>query len=134
MQPIQFFFVGIGGFLGANARYFLSDWIMEHVAASVGGRAFPFGTIFVNVIGSFLLAIFIVWTTEHMQLSENNRLLIATGFFGAFTTFSTYANESIALIQDGDWVNGLGYIFVTNSLCLFGVVLGIWLMGRIPQG
>lgn len=125
-----YFYVGIGGFLGANARYILSGWItrlvVEHLRLTL-----PLGTLFVNVSGSFLLALFAVWAGSHLSLPHSLRLLIATGFFGAYTTFSTYANESIELIRGGNWLLGIGNIVLSNGLCLIGVVLGILLGQRL---
>ena len=122
-------FIGTGGFLGANARYILSVWIGAQVE-TITNHKFPFGTAFVNVIGSFLLAVFTVWVGRQINWSENARLLVATGFFGAFTTFSTYANESIGLIRSGNWSTGIGNILLTNALCLVGVILGLWIANR----
>lgn len=129
----QLLFVGTGGFLGANARYILSAWITAQ-AQRVTGYHLPIGTVFVNVIGSFLLAVFSVWVARHIHWSENTRLLVATGFFGAFTTFSTYANESITLIRSGDRLLGFGNIIATNLLCLAGVLIGLWVASRMSIG
>ena len=124
----QMLYVGAGGFLGANARYFMSMWINNTFQ---DGGVLPLGTMFVNVGGSFLLAVFGVWASDFVNLSSELRLLVATGFFGAFTTFSTYANESVALIRMGEWQAGLISIVGTNVLCLLGVVLGFLLMEQI---
>jgi fluoride exporter len=125
----QMLFVGTGGFLGANARYILSEWIAVRIE-NLTGYPFPYGTVFVNVIGSFLLAFFGVWVGKQINLPDNARLLVATGFFGAFTTFSTYANESINLIRDGNWFTGIGNIMLMNVLCLIGVMAGLWIASR----
>lgn len=125
----QMMFIGTGGFLGANARYILSAWIAMQVE-TVTSHKFPLGTAVVNITGSFLLAVFTVWVGKQVNWSENARLLVATGFFGAFTTFSTYANESIILIRDGNWYSGIGNILLTNGLCLLGVILGLWIANR----
>jgi CrcB protein len=125
----QLMFIGTGGFLGANARHILSAWIATQVT-TLTNHKFPFGPAFVNVIGSFLLAVFTVWVGRQVNWSENVRLLVAPGFFGAFTTFSTYANESIGLIRSGDWSTAIGNILLTNALCLIGVILGLWIANR----
>ena len=125
----KFIAVGLGGFFGANARYFMTIWIAERVKPSLMG--IPFGTMFVNVTGSFLLALFIVLIDRRITISDNLRLLIATGFFGAYTTFSTYAVESTNLLKDGNWSGGLTNIIVTNLLCLLGVILGIFIGTRL---
>jgi|SRR5690606_32729820 len=122
--------VGLGGFLGANARYLLSLYINQRFQTIIG-RPFPLGTAFVNVSGSFLLAIFLVYVTKRLGFPDNVKLLMGTGFFGAYTTFSTYANESIELINNGHWLTGLSYIVATNILCLVGVIIGLLIANRI---
>lgn len=131
MQLITLLSIGTGGFVGAVSRYVLSGWVNDTVAHAFGNTTWPVGTLFVNVIGSFALAVFGVWALEQADFSENARLLVATGFFGAFTTFSTFANESINLIRAGDYVGGVGNIAVSNGLCLFGVLAGLWFVNRV---
>ena len=122
-------FVGVGGFLGANARYLISTFLNDRTMQSDGWHI-PLGTAFVNITGSLLLAIFLVWVQRRITIVPNSaKLLIGTGFFGAYTTFSTFANESVALWKDNA-LQAIGYIILTNSLCLIGVILGIWLANR----
>src|SRR5574341_1858565 len=85
--------IGIGGFIGANARYWMSY--------GIGSHQFPWATLMVNLIGCFGLAVFSTFVLERITLSEQHRLLIATGFFGAFTTFSTLNMEALNLVLDG---------------------------------
>ena len=125
----QMLYVGIGGFVGANARYILTVWVAVRLDAALGMK-FPYGTLFVNVTGSLLLAVFSMWFINRIDPPENLRLLTSTGFFGAYTTFSTYANESVALIRIGDWQAGFANIILNNLLCLAGVVLGLWIANR----
>ncbi len=130
--------VGMGGFLGANARYLMTLWINEFVIKRAGQLPtwvmFPYGTLVVNVLGSFGLAIFGVWFGSRVGVSPNVKLLVGTGFFGAFTTFSTFANESLVLAQDGNWMPFILNVLVTNGLCLLGVVLGLMVAGRLFGG
>lgn len=120
---ITLLYIGIGGFLGANARYILSTWITQWLGEHLGWNV-PLGTAFVNITGSVFLAMFALWVSNRLYISDNFRLLITTGFFGAYTTFSTYANESINLLGK-DWRLGVSYILATNVLCLVGVVIGL---------
>lgn len=128
-----FLFVGLGGFLGANARYILTLILTERLTNATGWEV-PFGTAFVNITGSFLLALFLFWAARSVGVDDRLRLLVGTGFFGAYTTFSTYANESINLITKEAWATGLGYIVMTNLLCLLGVVMGLTLASRLWPG
>ena len=122
-------YVGIGGFFGANARYALSLWVNDFLAPRWG--PFPYGTFLVNVIGSFGLAVFGAWFSARTGLSPSLRLLVGAGFFGAFTTFSTFANESVSLMQDGDWTLLLLNLMLNNGGCVFGVVIGLFLGHRL---
>ena len=92
-----FLIIGLGGIIGANLRYLVSVWAVGRF-----GSAFPWGTLIINLTGSALLAVFLGWAANRAALDPRVRLLIATGFFGAYTTFSTYANDSIALLKTDD--------------------------------
>ena len=122
-------YVGIGGFFGANARYLLSLWANDFLAPRWG--LFPYGTLLVNVIGSFGLALFGVWFGARTGLSPQLRLLIGAGFFGAFTTFSAFANESVALTQAGGGLSFMLNIVLTNGCCLLGAYLGLLMGNRL---
>lgn len=126
---ISLIVVGIGGFLGANARYLLSLWADNWLIPRYG--AFPYGTLLVNVIGSFGLALFGAWFSAKAGMSPQLRLLVGAGFFGAFTTFSTFANESIALMQGGASGLFLLNLLLTNASCLIGVGAGLLLGQRL---
>jgi fluoride exporter len=119
-QVETFILIGIGGFIGANLRYLVSGWAAENL-----GKMFPWGTLIINFSGSCLLATFIAFAGRHATLDPRVRLFVAVGFCGAYTTFSTYATESIALLQAGDWIGGLGNIIGTNLICIVGVIAGL---------
>ena len=99
---MDYLVVGLGGFLGANARYLMANWI--------GGRygtSFPYGTLVINVSGSFVIGLFLVLITDRYIVHPNWRLFFSVGFLGAYTTFSTYSFESLMLILNGAWCSGL---------------------------
>jgi CrcB protein len=83
--------------------------------------------LIINFSGSVVLAVFTAWATNRAGLDPRVRLLVAIGFCGGYTTFSTYANESIALLQAGDWLGAAGYILGTNVVCLVGVITGLFI-------
>lgn len=78
----------------------------------------------------FLLALVSIWIVNPAGFSEEMRLLITTGFFGAFTTVSTSANESVSRLQMGEITTGIAYIALTKFLCLLAVMLALWLANR----
>ena len=118
--------IGLGGFIGANVRYLISGWVAAHI-----GSSFPWGTLAVNFTGSLLLAVFLAWAAGYTILDPRVRLILATGFFGAYTTFSTYANESVALMQGGDWLGAIGNVLGTNLICLLGAIVGLAIGSRL---
>jgi CrcB protein len=120
----KFLYISIGAILGANARYWLGDWV-----AQKWGTAFPFGTLIINVSGSLLLGFFLTISTERFLVDPRLRLMIAIGFLGAYTTFSTYSMESYNLIAHGQWAYGLLNLLGSTLLGFLAVTLGI-LLGK----
>jgi fluoride exporter len=118
--------ISAGAVLGANARYWLSIW-----AAEKWGSALPYGTFLVNVSGSLLLGLFLALISERLVLDPRWRLLIAVGFLGAYTTFSTYAFESFDLLSRGQWQAGLINLLGSAFAGLAAVLLGVWLGKRL---
>lgn len=111
--------VSLGAVVGANLRYFISGWVARHVTAS-----FPYGTLAVNTTGSFILAFFLVWTTERVLASPQWRLLVAVGFCGAYTTFSSFTFETFAMMEQGRlWDAGFNFL-ANNALCFVCTILG----------
>ena len=96
---INFLTIGIGGFLGAIARYGVAVWIGRQ-----WGRSFPLGTFVVNVSGSFLIGLLMSLFTERFMVNPQWRLLFVVGFLGAYTTFSTFEYETGTLLRDGEWL------------------------------
>jgi CrcB protein len=121
----QYLAVAIGGSLGAVAR---------HLVASLSGRyltnAFPLGTFIVNVTGSLLLGWFLTVVHERVPVSDAFRLAVATGFVGAYTTFSTFAYETNLQLRLNLAGGALCNMVGSLVLGLLAVRLGIWLGGR----
>ena len=110
--------VGLGGFVGAILRYWISGWIQ------IGFVTFPFGTLGVNFLGSLLLAL-IMYTSQYRGLlGEEARIFLSIGVLGAFTTMSTFSFESMKLLEQNEhimfWLNLMG----TISLCFLAIYLG----------
>jgi CrcB protein len=115
--------VGLGGFLGANARYLLGGAVMERV-----GGIFPWGTFVINITGSFILGFFLAFAQDRPWVNPTSRLLFAVGFVGAYTTFSTFTYESVKLAQDGEFLlamaNVLGSVLTGGVAVIAGIILG----------
>jgi CrcB protein len=124
----RFLWICLGGAAGTGARYLLSGW-----ALAAFGVSFPWGTLSVNVIGSFLLGLLMQVGVATPVLSPTLRLALTTGGMGGFTTYSTFNWETMRYIQDGAWRLALGNVVLTLALCLAagfaGVALGRSLFG-----
>ena len=114
-----YFWVALGGVVGACSRYALARFV-----AKVAGTEFPYGTLLINVTGSLLLGFFMIWSTERAMVDNRLRLLVAIGFCGAYTTFSSYAFESFAYFEQGHWLLFAGNVLSNNVLCLVAVIAG----------
>jgi CrcB protein len=118
----KYVLIGAGGFLGADLRYTVQIW-----AAGRWGSGFPFGTLIANITGSFLLAFFITLATQRIAISPEWRLFFAIGFVGGYTTFSSFSMETVAILQQGNWLWG-GLNLLTNvAFGLTATILGILL-------
>ena len=115
----------IGGGLGACLRYLFSS-----TAYHLLGRAFPYGIISCNVLGSFLIGFFAILFLHKIPGAGLWQNAIITGFLGGFTTFSSFSLDTITLLQQGHLGRGLIYIVLSVMLSLIAVVLGI-LLGRL---
>ena len=116
----KFLIIGVGGFLGANVRYVVGGW-----AAEKWGGSFPFGTLLINVTGSFILGAFMAVITDRLALDPRWRLFFAVGFLGAYTTFSTYTFETIQLVLAGGWWPAVLNLLASNALGLGAALLGV---------
>jgi CrcB protein len=120
----QFLWVCFGGAVGTGARYLLSGWMVKTL-----GAAFPYGTLAVNVIGSFLIAIVVYAASEGAAISPALRVVLATGVLGGFTTYSAFSLETVALAQHGAWSTVAFYVLATLLGCLLACQLG-WSAAR----
>jgi len=116
----DFLAISIAAVLGANLRYLVS-----RLAAKEFGPIFPYGTLFINVLGSFIVGLFVIWTTERVLVDPRWRLLVVVGFCGSFTTFSSYAFETMSYFEHGQWGLMLINVFSNNLLCLGSALAGM---------
>lgn len=116
----NFVAISVAAIVGANLRYLIS-----RIAASRLGPVFPYGTLLINIAGSFIVGWFVIWTTERVLIDPRWRLLVVIGFCGSFTTFSSYAFETMAYFETGQWGLMLANIFSNNLLCLGGALAGM---------
>ena len=113
--------VAIGGALGAMGRYAVSSWVFQI------NHKFPFATLAINVLRSFVMGILFVLIVERTLLSMEMRSLLMIGFLGAFTTFSTFSLDALGLWQNGLLFLALLYVLATVGLCLVAISSSIWL-------
>ena len=125
----RYLLIAVGAALGANARYLVGVWAGNRL-----GAGFPYGTFIVNIVGSFVLGLLLTLGTERLQLSPEARLLLAVGFLGSFTTFSSYAVESMNLWRDAGLWRGLVNIAGNNLVGLLAAVLGAALAYWLQRG
>lgn len=122
---LDFLAISLGAILGANLRYWMS-----RSAARLLGSAFPYGTLTINVLGSFILGFFMIWTMERVIVDPRWRLFVAVGFCGGFTTFSSYTFESMALMEQGQWLL-VGANVVSNNLLSLAAALAGMALARV---
>jgi CrcB protein len=118
MRP--YFWVALGAVAGACLRFFVSRLAAKLIAAD-----FPYGTLIINVTGSLILGFFMIWTTERVLADVKWRWLIAVGFCGGYTTFSSYAFESMAILEQGRYLLFAANIVLSNVLCLAAAMGGM---------
>ena len=114
------------GAVGSGARYLVSLWAGQRI-----GTAFPYGTLIVNVVGSFAIALVLELSIRIASFPPNLRLALATGFLGGFTTYSSFNYETTTLLASESSLRGVLNIGVTLIGCLLAGLLGLWLARRI---
>ncbi len=114
--------VAVGGGCGAVARYLVSLW-----AADRFGAAFPYGTLIANVVGCFIIGVFMALTTERIIVSPYWRLLVTVGFIGGLTTFSSFSYETFKLLEDSQTALAFSNLLLNVTLGFTATWLGIGL-------
>jgi CrcB protein len=117
----SYFWIAIGSALGGIARYWCSG-----VAARLIGETFPWGTIIVNIVGSFIIGFFATLTGPDGRIfaGTTTRQFVMTGILGGFTTFSSFSLQTLNLANDGEWLQAGGNVVGSVVLCLLAVWLG----------
>lgn len=111
--------ISLGAIAGANLRYFVAQFIAKVIPSN-----FPYGTLVINLSASFILGFFLIWTGERVIADPRWRLLMAIGFCGGYSTYSSYAFETFALLEQGRWALFASNMIAMNVLSLVGVALG----------
>ncbi|NAS32613.1 fluoride efflux transporter CrcB [Flavobacteriaceae bacterium R38] len=118
----QFLLVFIGGGFGSVLRYFIGKFLNN------SETGIPYGTFAANILGSFFIGIILGLAIKNNALNTNQTLLLATGFCGGFTTFSTFAYENHALLKNGDMFSFSVYAIASFSLAIIAVWIGSWVV------
>ena len=122
----RWFFVGLGGFVGTLARYWLSGVIARRY-----GETFPFGTLAVNALGCFIIGFLFYFFYDRSLAEPTPRTVVFIGLLGGFTTFSSYGLQTFTLLRDGEVLLALANVAASNILCLVLVWLGYTLAKAI---
>jgi len=114
--------------VGTGARYLLSGWVLQ-----VLGTSFAWGTLAVNTLGSFLIAVVMYAGVEAATISPTLRLVLGTGVMGGFTTYSTFSYETMRYLQDGAWAvamfNVVASVVGCLTACIAGWAAARWMLG-----
>ena len=121
--------VGVGGFFGAITRYVTGQWFADLVLVT----GFPWGTLVINLLGCFILSLFITLALDLLVISPFIRVGISTGFIGAFTTFSTFSLDTVQLLQNHQFGYAGLYVFSSIFLCIAMSALGLVVARGIEQ-
>jgi CrcB protein len=125
---VRLLLICVGGALGTGARYLIGGLAVRWL-----GSEFPYGTLFINVLGSFLIGFVQQVGLTTLAIPETTRLVLTIGVMGGFTTYSSFSYETIRLIENGSWLGAAANVVLTTGLCLVVCVLGLAL-GRVVVG
>ncbi len=114
-------FIAVGGAFGATMRFLTQAAVYE-----IMGRGFPYGTLVVNTVGSFLMGLLSIFLVEKLNLSAEWHLAILIGVLGSFTTFSTFSMETLVLFEQGDLFKAMTNILLSVTLCVLAVWAGAY--------
>jgi CrcB protein len=117
--------IAAGGALGAVARHLLS-----HRVAALMGSSFPYGTLMVNILGSFLMGLLVTLVAKKFSLSMEMQAFLTVGLLGGFTTFSAFSMETVLLIERGVWSQALLYVAASVLFAVGGLFAGMF-VGRV---
>ena len=123
-----FLLVGAGGFIGSYLRYLIASRIEQRLLSS----SFPYGIFTVNIVGCFLIGLILGWATRG-NLAPEYRLLLATGFCGGFTTFSTFSYQGFILLQNGQLLHSFLYTGLSVIVGFLAVWLGLFLVATLSS-
>lgn len=121
--------IATGGAIGAVCRFWVASFVFQWM-----GKPFPYGTLSVNLIGSFLIGIAWVLLVQQQWGGDHYKQLAMVGFLGAFTTFSTFSLESVAFLQQERWGAFLAYAGSSLAGCMLATAAGIWLANSFIKG
>ena len=119
---LDFLAISLGAVVGANLRYWMSRYSVRLL-----GPVFPYGTLTINVLGSFIVGFFVIWTTQRVMVDPRWRLLVVVGFCGGYTTFSSYAFETMAFFEAGQWTLLAANFLANNVLACLAALAGMTL-------
>lgn len=122
----MFLSVAIGGALGACARYGVAQAMLRTF-----GPGYPYGTLFVNIVGSFLMGVLIETIALRWSPSPELRVLLVTGFLGGFTTFSAFSLDVALLVEKGETLSAAGYVLMSVVLSIGGLFAGLHIMRAV---
>jgi CrcB protein len=123
---MSYFWVAIGGSLGAIFRFSLGN-LINNLQSKSSIFSFPYSTLSINFIGSFLIGIVYIVLLKQEGISDLYRQLLMIGFLGSFTTFSTFSLDSIVLMQEARWGASLSYIALSLLSCICATYIGMML-------